>query len=183
MDPFRFRISRAAFGGFRRNVRRKLDGYGVALEEVVILPDDADLIAGHLRRFMAADTDLIITTGGMSVDPDDVTRLGIHRAGVDRMHYGAAALPGAMCLLVSGTLSRSQQTFSIVPPHIGKLVAYVSSGQVAFGLTSVRIPQGGTNISLGEAQDVASLVDWIPIDRDLEACRHASKTNPPAQCK
>jgi hypothetical protein len=35
----------------------------------------------------------------MSVDPDDVTRLGIREAGVDKIYYGAAALPGAMCLL------------------------------------------------------------------------------------
>jgi hypothetical protein len=84
---------------FEAIVRRKLDGYGVALEETVVLPDDADLIAAHLRRFMAPGTDLIVTTGGMSVDPDDVTRLGIRNAGVDRICYGAAALPGAMCLL------------------------------------------------------------------------------------
>jgi len=32
----------------------------------------------------------LITTGGMSVDPDDVTRHGIRQAGVDAIHYGAA---------------------------------------------------------------------------------------------
>jgi molybdopterin biosynthesis enzyme len=84
---------------FEAIVRRKLDGYGVLLEETAILPDHADLIADHVRRFIALGTDLIITTGGMSVDPDDVTRLGIRKAGVDRVYYGAAALPGAMCLL------------------------------------------------------------------------------------
>ena len=30
------------------------------------------------------------------VDPDDVTRHGIRRAGVDTLYYGAAVLPGAM---------------------------------------------------------------------------------------
>ena len=35
----------------------------------------------------------------MSVDPDDVTRKGIRLAGADEMHYGAAALPGAMFLV------------------------------------------------------------------------------------
>jgi hypothetical protein len=84
---------------FEAIVRRKLDGYGVSLEETVILPDDADLIADHVRRFMALGTDLIVATSGMSVDPDDVTCLGIRKAGVDRIYYGAAALPGAMCLL------------------------------------------------------------------------------------
>jgi hypothetical protein len=84
---------------FEAIVSRKLAAYGASLEETVILPDHADLIADHTRRFMAMGTDLIITTGGMSVDPDDVTRLGIRKAGVDRLYYGAAALPGAMCLL------------------------------------------------------------------------------------
>jgi type IV pilus assembly protein PilY1 len=99
--------------------------------------------------------------------------------------YGAHPGTGGMCLYVGGALSRVQQSQAIVPPHIGKLVAYVSSGQVSFGLTSVRIPQGGTNISLGEAQDVTSLVEWIPIDRGLEKCRHAPKTSAPAasDCK
>ena len=60
----------------------------------------------------------------------------------------------------------------------------MSSGQVSFGLTSVRIPQGGTNISLGDAQDVTSIMQWIPLDRQTEACRHSSKTGtPPTNCK
>jgi hypothetical protein len=84
---------------FEAIVSRKLAAYGASLEETVILPDDADLIAEHTRRFMAPGTDLIITTGGMSVDPDDVTRIGIRNAGVDRLYYGAAVLPGAMCML------------------------------------------------------------------------------------
>jgi len=42
--------------------------------------------------------DLILLSGGMSVDPDDVTRLAIRQAGATEMHYGASALPGAMFL-------------------------------------------------------------------------------------
>jgi type IV pilus assembly protein PilY1 len=98
--------------------------------------------------------------------------------------YGANPGTGGQCLYVDGTLRRSQQTETIVPPHIGKLVAYVASGQVSFGLTSVRIPQGGTNISLGEAQDVTSIVEVLPIDRDLHDCRHAPRNGTaPANCK
>jgi molybdenum cofactor synthesis domain-containing protein len=84
---------------FEAIVRNKLESYGASLEETVILPDDMEMIADHAQRFYQSDTDIIITTGGMSVDPDDVTRLGIRKAGVQALYYGAAALPGAMGML------------------------------------------------------------------------------------
>ncbi|MBW1803386.1 MAG: molybdopterin-binding protein, partial [Deltaproteobacteria bacterium] len=43
--------------------------------------------------------DLIMLSGGMSVDPDDVTRHGIRMAGAKELHYGSAVLPGAMFLV------------------------------------------------------------------------------------
>jgi molybdenum cofactor synthesis domain-containing protein len=81
---------------FQDIVSEKLTAFGADLLETVILPDEVDRIAAVIRDFLAADTDLIVTTGGMSVDPDDVTRLGIRQAGVDRLYYSAGALPGAM---------------------------------------------------------------------------------------
>ncbi len=84
---------------FEAIVRSKMESFGAELLETVILPDDMEMIADHASRFLASDTDIIITTGGMSVDPDDVTRLGIRKAGVDTLYYGAAALPGAMGML------------------------------------------------------------------------------------
>jgi hypothetical protein len=81
---------------FEAVVREKLAAFGASLLETVILPDDTGRIADTVVRMAAADTDMIITTGGMSVDPDDVTRHGIRQAGVDAIHYGAAVLPGAM---------------------------------------------------------------------------------------
>jgi hypothetical protein len=84
---------------FENIVRTKLEALGASLLETVILPDDMERIAACARRFLEADTDILITTGGMSVDPDDVTRLGIRKAGVERLFYGAAVLPGAMAML------------------------------------------------------------------------------------
>ena len=43
--------------------------------------------------------DIILCTGGMSVDPDDRTPAAIRDAGVDIVTYGAPVLPGAMFLL------------------------------------------------------------------------------------
>ncbi len=72
---------------------------GATLEESVILPDNREMITLQIQSYLNKDTDLIITTGGMSVDPDDVTKAGIVDAGFDNIHYSAAVLPGAMFLL------------------------------------------------------------------------------------
>ena len=57
------------------------------------------MITLQIRSYLEKETDLIITTGGMSVDPDDVTKAAIEGAGFDTIHYSAAVLPGAMFLL------------------------------------------------------------------------------------
>lgn len=70
--------------------------------EVVALdfaPDDADRIAAVIRAHLDRGCDLLLLTGGMSVDPDDMTRHGIRKAGAREFHYGSAVLPGAMFLV------------------------------------------------------------------------------------
>lgn len=84
---------------FQAIVEKKLCFYGSTLMETAILPDDNDIITEKLLSFLEKDTDLIITTGGMSVDPDDVTRQGIRGMGIHREYYGAGVLPGTMFLL------------------------------------------------------------------------------------
>lgn len=84
---------------FQAIVEKKLAHYGSKLEEAVILPDDRERISQTLGSFLDKPTDLIITTGGMSVDPDDVTRHGIRGMGVHREYYGAGVLPGTMFFL------------------------------------------------------------------------------------
>ena len=81
---------------FKPIVQKKLSDLGAVLVETVILPDDRKMISKTLTEFIENGTDLIITTGGMSVDPDDVTRLAVQDAGADRLFYSAAVLPGAM---------------------------------------------------------------------------------------
>jgi molybdenum cofactor synthesis domain-containing protein len=84
---------------FQAIVERKVSALGARLEETVILPDDREMISRQIKAYQKKETDLIITTGGMSVDPDDVTKAGIEDAGFDQVHYSAAVLPGAMFLL------------------------------------------------------------------------------------
>ena len=62
-------------------------------------PDNESFIEARLRELINAGADLLITTGGMSVDPDDVTRFAIRNLGVEDITYGSAVLPGAMFLV------------------------------------------------------------------------------------
>lgn len=84
---------------FQAIVEQKTTALGATVEETVILPDNREMISRQIRRYLEKDTDLIITTGGMSVDPDDVTKDGIVDSGFQEIHYSAAVLPGAMFLL------------------------------------------------------------------------------------
>jgi molybdenum cofactor synthesis domain-containing protein len=78
---------------------QKLIDLGCDVDRVSFAPDDAEIIHRTICSYIEHGCDLVLLSGGMSVDPDDVTRKGIHLAGADEVHYGAAALPGAMFLV------------------------------------------------------------------------------------
>jgi len=77
----------------------KISDLGSEVSGVVFAPDDDALIVEAIRTHLDNGCDLLLVSGGMSVDPDDVTRKAIRMAGADEVHYGAAALPGAMFLV------------------------------------------------------------------------------------
>jgi len=80
-------------------LRDKFAALGCDVVDQLIVPDDPEMIAEAITRLIAAGADFIATTGGMSVDPDDVTPAGIRKAGGEIVTYGAPVLPGAMFLL------------------------------------------------------------------------------------
>ena len=77
----------------------KINGLGSRVINVAFTPDDPATIQGAIEAHLGNGCDLILLSGGMSVDPDDVTRKGIRQAGATEVHYGAAVLPGAMFLV------------------------------------------------------------------------------------
>jgi molybdopterin biosynthesis enzyme len=79
-------------------IRRKLSSYGCTLVETVFAPDDKDVIVQGIREFVEKGLELILVAGGMSVDPDDVSRMAIAEAGAVDVVYGTPVLPGAMFL-------------------------------------------------------------------------------------
>ncbi|HIP38697.1 MAG TPA: molybdopterin-binding protein [Desulfocapsa sulfexigens] len=83
---------------FENVLRQKLAELGSDVISVIFAPDDIDMIADAITKSIDNGADLIITSGGMSVDPDDVTRMGIAKAGATDCFYGTPVLPGAMFL-------------------------------------------------------------------------------------
>jgi molybdenum cofactor synthesis domain-containing protein len=84
---------------FAAVITKKIEETGGELVGAYYAPDDKAFIADRLRELLKAGADLLITTGGMSVDPDDVTRFAIRELGATDITYGSAALPGAMFLI------------------------------------------------------------------------------------
>jgi len=89
---------------------RKQDGFGPVLQskitelgsqvlKQVFADDNVAMIASAIQVLLAEGAKMIITTGGMSVDPDDVTPAGIRAAGGHVVIYGAPVLPGSMFML------------------------------------------------------------------------------------
>lgn len=80
-------------------VERKLNAIGVTVSEKRVSDDRAENIVEAIRQVRAAGVDIVLCTGGMSVDPDDRTPAAIRDSGADIVTYGAPILPGAMFLL------------------------------------------------------------------------------------
>ncbi len=84
---------------FEPVVREKVAALGSAVVEVMKCPDDVEQIGAALARVRNNRADLVVMTGGMSVDPDDVTPLAARAAGADITAYGSAVLPGSMFMV------------------------------------------------------------------------------------
>lgn len=80
-------------------ISAKLEHLGASVLRTDIVPDAREAISAAVTRMREAGAELIVTTAGLSVDPDDVTRSGLLDAGLSEMVYGAPILPGSMLLL------------------------------------------------------------------------------------
>jgi molybdenum cofactor synthesis domain-containing protein len=80
-------------------IREKIERLGGNIISLHFAPDNEAQIERRLRECLDAGADLLVTTGGMSVDPDDVTRFAVRKLGAADLAYGSAVLPGAMMLV------------------------------------------------------------------------------------
>lgn len=80
-------------------IERKLAAYGIEVAYRAKPGDEMASVVAAIAEARAAGVDLVVCTGGMSVDPDDNTPGAIKAAGARIVTYGAPVLPGAMLLV------------------------------------------------------------------------------------
>ena len=80
-------------------VKDKLAAYGIQTVAVTYSGDGVENVAGAIAKMRGTGAEIILCTGGMSVDPDDNTPGGIQASSARIVAYGAPVLPGAMFLL------------------------------------------------------------------------------------
>lgn len=110
-------------------IKEKVGEYNCPVISQVFSPDDKEIIKENIKNALESEAELIICTGGMSVDPDDMTPSAIKEVGASLITYGSPVLPGAMLLLaykgekiilgLPGCVMYSKRTvFDLVLPRI-----------------------------------------------------------------
>lgn len=80
-------------------IKQKVEDLDCVVLRQIFVSDSIEMIVSAVHQLINEGAEMIITTGGMSVDPDDVTPAGIKATGGHIVTYGAPVLPGAMFML------------------------------------------------------------------------------------
>jgi len=80
-------------------VEKKIEGFGLSVIDKRIVTDDVSMIRAAVLSQLAMGADIVVTTAGLSVDPDDVTKEGVEATGAKTLFYGTPVFPGAMFLV------------------------------------------------------------------------------------
>jgi molybdenum cofactor synthesis domain-containing protein len=80
-------------------IRRKMAQYPSQITGITVCEDDLEAIVNAAKRHLESGADFLIFTGGMSVDPDDLTPTAIRQLGADIVSYGVPSQPGNMTLV------------------------------------------------------------------------------------
>lgn len=140
---------------------KKAEEYDCQVLGQTMLPDDLNRITEAINKWISKGAEIVICTGGMSVDPDDVTPIAIKNTGAELITYGAPVLPGAMFLLaykesipilgLPGCVMYSKRTvFDLVFPRIlaGERlnkhdIAVLGHGGLCMNCSECRFPNCG----------------------------------------
>lgn len=126
-------------------VESKLATFGLEVVAHETVADGIERVADAIARVREAGVDLVVCTGGMSVDPDDNTPGAIKASGAEVVAYGAPVLPGAMLLVgyfgdgtpvlgLPGCVMFAGATiFDLVLPRVAAGVRLTKADIVAYG--------------------------------------------------
>ena len=84
---------------FEPVVREKMKQYPAEIVGVTICDDNLDMIVSAAKAHLDKGADFLIFTGGMSVDPDDLTPMAVRQLGADIVTHGVPSQPGNMTLV------------------------------------------------------------------------------------
>ncbi len=140
----------------------KLAAFGCEMVAHEISNDEHERITGCINKMLGSGCEMVLCTGGMSVDPDDKTPLAIKNTGADIVSYGAPVLPGAMFLLsymadgrpvvgLPGCVMYAKRTiFDIVLPYLladepvtADMLASLGNGGLCLNCEACRFPNCG----------------------------------------
>ena len=80
-------------------VQGKMNPYPSEIVGIRICRDDLEEIVNAAKTHLEKGADFLIFTGGMSVDPDDLTPAAIRKLGAEIVAYGVPSQPGNMTLV------------------------------------------------------------------------------------
>lgn len=80
-------------------IQKKIEEYGSEVIGQIFSKDDREMIREAAEKLLEKGAEILIFTGGMSVDPDDLTPSAIMDMGGELVTYGSPVLPGSMFLL------------------------------------------------------------------------------------
>lgn len=84
---------------FEAVARKKLANYPCEILGVTLCDDDSEMLNAAIASYLKQNADIIIMSGGMSVDPDDLTPSAIAHTGAEIISYGVPSQPGNMTML------------------------------------------------------------------------------------
>jgi molybdenum cofactor synthesis domain-containing protein len=143
-------------------IREKFSEYPSEILGQTMVDDDSEMIQNAVKDYLAKGADIVVCTGGMSVDPDDLTPGAISKVAGHVVSYGAPVLPGAMFLLaytednrplagLPGCVMYSKRTiFDLVLPRLmaddpvtAEELAELGHGGLCLGCTPCTFPNCG----------------------------------------
>ena len=84
---------------FEPVVRAKMKQYPSEIVGITVCDDDLEMIVGAAKTHLKNGADFLIFTGGMSVDPDDLTPTAVRQLGAEIITHGVPSQPGNMTLV------------------------------------------------------------------------------------